>query len=559
MIRDIQEIQSLATKYSKQQLAQMAQMGMIDPTKAVMAGMMIKRIEDQNQKPPQTTVAQDVLGAPQQMAMQQAPQQQMPQQPQQMPPQQMPQQPQMAADGGLMGLPAGDVGNYAGGGIVAFGNGGQTLDNEYYGLPVGGRSGSEEYWDRPVMPYGEQMRNVGSSFLRGAKRLFSVPESEAPPAPARPSVAPALDQSAAETARLQRQATIPTPLAPPALPIPAAPSAGGRLPKLDTGVGTAKGITRPTLADFDPNAVTQIKGTDLPEYEKRTLKQIGDLRREAEVAEGSDPKLYEKLIKKIEDKQDKLKTREGEAAGQALMQLGLGLFGAKQGQEAQAVSESGQKALGAYQQSIEKLRDADEKYAERIQALQISDQEAKRTGARADIAQAEADRKAAFDANVKKAEAKNTLSAISAQVGASAYGAKTGAETQRYTAELSAKTQKEIANLNADVQRWVHTRPPAEIQAIDVISQRTGKPFDQAMKDFYGARAGARNMYTREEAMKDARKNLENLGVVNPTDAQMQAEINKQMRIYGDSGGGGSAGGTLQPGPNGTQTYVPRQ
>jgi hypothetical protein len=106
MLRDIQEIQALATKYSKQQLAQMAHMGLLDPTKAVLAGNMINRIQDQNSKPPQTTTAQDVLGVPQ------------PQQPQ---PTQMAQVPM-----GMESLPAGDVGNYsmAGGGIIAFDDGG---------------------------------------------------------------------------------------------------------------------------------------------------------------------------------------------------------------------------------------------------------------------------------------------------------------------------------------------------------------------------------------------------------------------------------------------------
>lgn len=61
-IPGIQEIQTLATKYSKAQLQQMAQRGLIDPTKAVMAGMMIDRIQKQNMQPPQQTVADEVLG-----------------------------------------------------------------------------------------------------------------------------------------------------------------------------------------------------------------------------------------------------------------------------------------------------------------------------------------------------------------------------------------------------------------------------------------------------------------------------------------------------------------
>jgi hypothetical protein len=62
-IPGIQEIQALATKYSKAQLQKMAQRGLIDPTKAVMAGMMIDRIQKQNMQMPQQTVADEVLGA----------------------------------------------------------------------------------------------------------------------------------------------------------------------------------------------------------------------------------------------------------------------------------------------------------------------------------------------------------------------------------------------------------------------------------------------------------------------------------------------------------------
>jgi hypothetical protein len=62
MIPGIQEIKALAIKYSKKQLANMAQMGLIDPQKAVMAGMMRDRIAKEDMQPPSTTVAQDVLG-----------------------------------------------------------------------------------------------------------------------------------------------------------------------------------------------------------------------------------------------------------------------------------------------------------------------------------------------------------------------------------------------------------------------------------------------------------------------------------------------------------------
>jgi hypothetical protein len=107
-IPGIQEIQTLATKYSKPQLQKMAQMGLVDPTKAVMAGMMIDRIQKQNMQAPQQTVAEEVMGQPQ-----------------------MPQGAPPPSPAGIAGLPSGLPPQMAGGGIVAFAEGGDT--EEYAG------------------------------------------------------------------------------------------------------------------------------------------------------------------------------------------------------------------------------------------------------------------------------------------------------------------------------------------------------------------------------------------------------------------------------------------
>ena len=64
MEKQLAEIKSLALKYSKQDLGRMVQMGLLDSQKAMMAGMMIDRVQKQNMEAPQSTVAQDVLGLP---------------------------------------------------------------------------------------------------------------------------------------------------------------------------------------------------------------------------------------------------------------------------------------------------------------------------------------------------------------------------------------------------------------------------------------------------------------------------------------------------------------
>ena len=168
----IQAPEDIAKEYAgnKQKIAQAAQMGTIDPTAAVLAGMFIDRMRSAQvmEGAQQPTVAQQVLGgvppqgagapppppmgAPQDMA----PPMGAPMPPQDMappppPPQDMPMPPQdMApqgmADGGLAMLPVPDTmfdeptnggfdDGYAGGGMVAFANGGMTNlydDVEYF-------------------------------------------------------------------------------------------------------------------------------------------------------------------------------------------------------------------------------------------------------------------------------------------------------------------------------------------------------------------------------------------------------------------------------------------
>ena len=129
MFGEINKIRALATKYSKQELASLVRNQQVSLQDASLAGMMIDRIAKSAMQPPQTTVAEDIL-SPQQ-ATGQIPPSQMEQEPQ-MPPEQAP---QMAADGGLMGMLPHSHGvaslhsglhNMAGGGIVAFADGGDV-------------------------------------------------------------------------------------------------------------------------------------------------------------------------------------------------------------------------------------------------------------------------------------------------------------------------------------------------------------------------------------------------------------------------------------------------
>jgi hypothetical protein len=113
---DMMAPSKIAEQYggNKQKIANAVQMGIVNPTVAVMAGMFIDRMRGAaaQEQVPQQTVAQQVMGPPQ-MQPQMAPQM----------------SPQMPQGSGLAALPVPDDmfpgEGYAGGGMVAFSDGGE--------------------------------------------------------------------------------------------------------------------------------------------------------------------------------------------------------------------------------------------------------------------------------------------------------------------------------------------------------------------------------------------------------------------------------------------------
>lgn len=163
MIPGSNQLHSLATKYSKPQLQQMAQMGEISPLDAVMAGMMIDRVVLSANKPPESTVADDVFAPKTQMAgvapgngAQEAPG--------------LAQAPQSTADiskayGGLMSIPRPgekyNQDNFATGGIVAFDEGGRVEQEAWEKYKAAHeKARGPEYGDKPI--YDSQVPFFGS-------------------------------------------------------------------------------------------------------------------------------------------------------------------------------------------------------------------------------------------------------------------------------------------------------------------------------------------------------------------------------------------------------------
>jgi hypothetical protein len=232
---DFEQVKDLVAKYGdKQTIGRMAAMGMIEPTTAVLAGMMIDRITQQNMKPPTTTVAQDVLAPPQQQQPQGLAALQGGQQPQPTPEQmqqmqmqqQMAQAPQgqptaMMRAGGVASLHVPEnMYEYQGGGVVAFSKGGESWIPEsvrrygVLGLPqvLGNvRRKVEEYTTDPLLRFMDRTQGATGEMLMGSDYPLS-PENRG-----RAAAQERLDTAAREQSQDVDEGLIPEPLPPTAV------------------------------------------------------------------------------------------------------------------------------------------------------------------------------------------------------------------------------------------------------------------------------------------------------------------------------------------------------
>jgi len=490
MLQNIQEIQSLATKYSVAQLKNLADLKLIDPIKAVMAGNMIRHIQEQNSKPPETTVAQDLLGI-----------QGQPQQPQQQAqPQQMAQAPS-----GMESLPAGDVGNYAGGGIIAFADRGLVEDEAVYdpitGVQISGPA---------PKPFRRELQPGATYEPSLISDIFSGPITVTPPlkpAAAKPAGKPTdtnlfntpNDRNALPPVRSERAAAPRASAMPPSTP-----------------------VEPPKLGEFNPNAV-KIKGGKLDMPTVSDLATIKGEREAGEAAEGYNKNLTADQIKRIEGKQNELADLKSRAGGEALMNFGLGLIGAKKGEEAQKIGESGKAALSAYKNDVKDLRSAKEKLEERAEALRVAENQAKKTDSAADRATRDKMRDKFDAAKLAEFNAENELAKTGVLASAHVYNTKEQVKAHNYSTAQQRESATEGHQIQLQTAQLAHS---ASMYNANVIKQgnldnaRTKMLIDASdsfIKNYAGSTTYMQNpQLLQQDAMAYAQRLAEKFGMAVP-------------------------------------------
>jgi hypothetical protein len=615
MFGQINEIKDLALKYSKPQLGRMAQLGMIEPQKAMMAGMMRDRIAKEDAKPPTSTVAQDVLGLqppqqqqaqPQQMGMPQMaqaqgmPQQQQAPQPQMgMPPQ--PEQPpmdatQMAATGGLTSLPVPEQ-DYAGGGIVAFAGGGDTDGVAHFdsGDLVAQKHPSLlfNFGSDGAQSVGEDPAMLQQQLAQAESRL-----AQTPPGRGRGSLVNQVNELRARVASTApavqtRDITAPAP-APAAYDSKAwgdfSRQVSAQVPRVDTTAALATNEARAAADNAQPSAERPINvgGRRLPAIsrpsgeigvEKAKLENVKDIDEILNETKGIyekqgivDP--YEGLMAKEEKKRGELGTRKDQAKGEFLMNLGVGLMGATRGQEFAALGRGAAKGMADFKDAMKDVRASEEKLDDRINAYELAKYNAKKTGTDAAIAKRDSMRDKRDAAEVEAIKARNAANVAQAQV-----------QQQTYNTDVTSQTSRDVAGMhNAGAMAVERERQKAMPEAYKMASSEEmaksmpGASFlervsaySQAVhpKDVQNAVINAvtsANKYANEEWASELLYNKPLIELKKKADAgdktaieQLKTKRNDLEKFHLDRVYRGNAGATTQSGDASTIPATERQ
>jgi hypothetical protein len=556
--------ESIAREYkgNKKAIANAARMGLVDPTAALMAGMFIDRMRSaaSEEQKADTTVAQDVFNAPmQQQGLPQAPMQAQPQ-PQQPRPQ-MAQaqgipgaqmaaaQPQMAP--GVEGLPTGNVGNYADGGIVAFADEGlvqgDALDAYLGYSPVvedtpemrlareqTTRELLSEYGVEGPVPFylteedkrkNAKLFNQGEQFKRAAEQReigrrgaeaagkefglagimkgpnLNTPFNQLPRAgETTPAMADVLNrrQAMREALRLPGFDTPFNRAAPDVasrdatrsdLPpsVAARPEAAAPAPKVD-----AYGLPIPDPAANLNLAQQQARSlikVPLEESQADAIAATKNLYKEM----GVDPDIYKKQGAKFEEERKGLKADKEEAKWTRLIEAGLGVMAGTSPFAAVNIGQGASPALKGFAQDIKDVKKADRELTRAQMALETTENQFKIDQSRSVQSRMEKNQD-----RVDKAQ--NTLAATTATLGASIntltgsqYDARLRDLTARHTADQSLTGTKYAADqrFRGDLAQASAARFSADREERGIERLRNDNPgmsYSQAYELFHKGR-----------------------------------------------------------------------
>jgi hypothetical protein len=480
-----------------------------------MAGMMIDRITKSNMQPPQTTVADEAL---------------MPMQPPAAPPMQQAQPPvapagigslptQPEPNAGVAALPSG-ITEMAGGGIVAFDEGGEVpgyagddgsfVRSSMFGsMAAPNQTESEntlrlinEASQRPS-PVAELFRSVEAgrqeNIAQYNQKLEGIRQKMAAGTPLTPqeqtlarynnltpATAPAQTGTATQ-ADVRRVDNALNPFAAPApqpegrAQVPAARRAQAAPANQSPETTGLQSIKPPDPFVMDPNA-GKFETERYKSIEKKELKDFLSQQEEAERAAGVNTNIYKDLMGDLEKKKGKLADRKQEAIGTALMQTGLGLLGARRGQEFAVLGEAGQRSLLGLVAANERIRETEEKIDDARRGLMVAENDYKRTRSDKALDKVERNTERIENLEIKNVDNKNAANQAQAKINVDLQGQRVqarGQDVQQYGYQLQSQTSLETERMR-NRQSEINARISAAVRPGE--TERITAQYEQILK-----------------------------------------------------------------------------
>lgn len=227
----------------------------------------------------------------------------------------------------------------------------------------------------------------------------------------------------------------------------AAPAAAKPPVKMDVPPVETPTTTEAPEENIKPPAEIQASQIKVPS-ETDFGKEYGDTQSAYKQA-GVDVDMYKNMMSELDTKKAGFAKKKEQALGAAMLAFGLDLAGARQGQVFQQMSSGGQKALGMYMNSMDKIADNEDKLDNLKSQLRMAENNFKRTGADSALTQVRARKDRIEQIETKNVEMKQRAAEHQATVAASVYHTDIASKTQRDVAGAQAATRMAVAQATA--------------------------------------------------------------------------------------------------------------
>jgi len=308
--------------------------------------------------------------------------------------------------------------------------------------------------------------------------------------------------------------------------------AGGGIVAFAEGGSPEDMIRASRAADAALSGMSQDQGLTLPggfkfrEYAQQKPTDIKSeiaSQREAEREAGVDPDMYKRMREEEGARREDLTKQKEEAKGMAALQFGLGLMGARKGQEFQAASAAGQQALNQYAGSLKEIRDTEKDIKKTQRELTMAEDRVKRD--MSGKAKQAVDTKATRleDLQMRQTDQYNKAAEKASDLFVMQYGIDENAKRALEVAKTSGEYQIKVAQIHAAT-----AGKPGETERLlgryhGILAKEGPEAANKFMGDVERVRGKPQNIMSYEEAMK-----IVNADVMN---ASKSIEEKKRMAI----------------------------